>query len=373
MQNTELEIAGRLKAGKSDQKRARGGNIQSLMQRFDFDRKRIIDFSSNVNPLGPSSAAVRAAKRSLSVIDRYPDPVSTQLRRAIARYHGIAPEQVLCGNGSLSLIHLIPRCLKSKKVLIPNPTFSEYATAVEAAGGEVVPFRLKESNGFHVDPVEMAFALKGMDMALLSNPNEPTGMLISKDEMSEIMRSAAEHGVRLVVDEAFMDYCDASTMIKEAVQSSNLICIRTFSTFFGMPGLRVGYAVSNESTIEALREGQEFWAASVPAEHAAIAALNDWGHIKKTRRLIEQERDRLLSELRVLPGVETFLGAANFILIKLISFDAGVLCDKLGERGLLVREGSSIPGLDGRYIQIAVRTRRENKRLIRALRELLIR
>jgi len=221
--------------------------------------------------------------------------------------------------------------------------------------------------------VEMAFALKGMDMALLSNPNEPTGMLISKDEMSEIMRSAAEHGVRLVVDEAFMDYCDASTMIKEAVQSANLICIRTFSTFFGMPGLRVGYAVSNESTIEALREGQEFWAASIPAEHAAIAALNDWGHIKKTRRLIEQERDRLLSELRVLPGVETFLGAANFILIKLISFDAGVLCDKLGERGLLVREGSSIPGLDGRYIQIAVRTRRENKRLIRALRELLIR
>jgi threonine-phosphate decarboxylase len=263
--------------------------------------------------------------------------------------------------------------LKPKKVLIPIPTFPEYATAVEAAGGEVVPFRLKERSGFHVDPVEMAFALTGMDMALLCNPNEPTGMLVSKDEMAEIMRSAAQHGVQLVVDEAFMDYCDASTMIKEAVQSSNLICIRTFSTFFGMPGLRVGYAVSNESTIKTLREGQEFWAASVPAEQAAIAALNDWGHIKKTRRLIEQERDRLLSDLRVLPGVETFLGAANFILIKLISFDAGVLCDKLGERGLLVREGSSIPGLDGRYLQIAVRTRRENKRLIRALRELLIR
>jgi threonine-phosphate decarboxylase len=375
MQNTELEIADLVKAKKSDQKRLgiRRGTLQAVMQRFDFDRKRIIDFSSNVNPLGPSSSALRAAKKSLSLIDRYPDPVSTQLRKAIARYHGIAPEQVLCGNGSLGLIHLIPRCLKPKKVLIPIPTFPEYATAVEAAGGEVVPFRLKERSGFHVDPVEMAFALTGMDMALLCNPNEPTGMLVNKEEMAEIMRSAAQHGVQLVVDEAFMDYCDASTMIKEAVQSSNLICIRTFSTFFGMPGLRVGYAVSNESTIKTLREGQEFWAASVPAEQAAIAALNDWGHIKKTRRLIEQERDRLLSDLRVLPGVETFLGAANFILIKLISFDAGVLCDKLGERGLLVREGSSIPGLDGRYLQIAVRTRRENKRLIRALRELLIR
>jgi threonine-phosphate decarboxylase len=375
MQKTELGIADRVNAGKSDQKQARigGSKIQTIMQRYDLERRRIIDFSSNVNPLGPSSSALRAAKKSLSLIDHYPDPVSTQLRRAIARYHGIAPEQVLCGNGSLSLIHLITRSLKPKKVLIPIPTFTEYAAAVEAAGGEVVPFRLKERNGFHVDPVEMAFALKGMDMAFLCNPNEPTGMLISKDEMSEIMRSAFEQGVRLVVDEAFMDYCDSSTMIKEAVQSSNLTCIRTFTTFFGMPGLRVGYAVSNESTITVLREGQEFWAASVPAEYAAIAALNDWGHIKKTRRLIERERDRLLSSLRVLPGVETFPGAANFILIKLISFDAAVLCDRLGEQGLLVREGSSIPGLDGRYIQIAVRTGRENKRLIRALRKLLIR
>lgn len=374
MQNTELETAGRI-AGKAEQKQARigGGSIQAVMKRYNLDRKRIIDFSSNVNPLGPSSAAVKAAKQSLSRIDHYPDPLSTQLRRAIARYHGIAPEQVLCGSGSLNLIHLVPRALKPGKVVIPIPTFTEYAAAVDAAGGEVVPFRLKERNGYHVDPVEMAFALKGMDMAFLCNPNEPTGMLISRDEMSEIMRSAVEQGVQLVVDEAFMDFCDSSNMIKAAAQSTNLICIRTFTTFFGMPGLRVGYAVSNESTIRALREAQEYWAASVPAEQAAIAALNDWGYIKKTRRVIENERERLLSALRVLPGVETFPGAANFILIKLTSGDASGLCDKLAERGLIVREGSFIPGLDGRYLQIAVRTRGENKRLIRALRDLLIR
>jgi threonine-phosphate decarboxylase len=196
-------------------------------------------------------------------------------------------------------------------------------------------------------------------------------MLIRKDEMFEIMRSATGHGARIVVDEAFMDFCDAS-MIKDAVESSHLICLRTFTTFFGMPGLRAGYAVSNEATINALREGQEFWPGSIPAEQAAIAALNDWGHIKKTRKLIEKERDRLLSAFRVLPGVETFPCAANFILIKLTSYDGGTLRNRLGEQGLIVRDGSSFPGLDGRFIRIAVKTRRENKRLIRALRKLLI-
>jgi len=375
MKDVELETTMNESAEKSDRRAARmpGGNVEAAIQRYDLDWKHVIDFSSNVNPRGASSAAVKAAKKALSSIDRYPDPASTQIRMAIARYHGIAPQHVLCGNGSLSLIQLLPRVFKPKKVLVPIPTFAAYAAAAEAAGSEVILARLKERDGFHVDPVEMTFAFKGMDMAFLCNPNNPTGKLIPKEEMTELMRSAAEQGVRLVVDEAFMDYCDGASMVKEAVHSSNLICLRTFASFFGMPGLRIGYAVANESTIDVLRAGQEFWTTSIPAEQAAIAALNDWGYIKKTRRLIEKERERLLSALRILPGVETFHSAANFILIRLTSYDAFMLCDRLEEQGLLVREGSSFPGLDNRYIQIAVRTGRENKRLIRAIRKLLIR
>jgi threonine-phosphate decarboxylase len=138
-----------------------------------------------------------------------------------------------------------------------------------------------------------------------------------------------------------------------------------------MPGLRIGYAVSDEATIAALRAGQEPWTVSIPAEHAAIAALNDWRHIKKTRSMIEKERDRLLSDLRLLPGVEPFPSAANFIFIKVGSFDAQLLVQKLGIRGLLVRDCSSFPGLDSGFVRISVRTRWDNRRLIKALRELL--
>ncbi len=375
LQNTQLDIfdvsGGSAVAQKTP--RTHGGNIREAARQYDLEEKKIIDFSSNVNPLGPSSAAIGAAKKAISFLDRYPDPEMRELRRAIARYFGIKAEHVMCGNGANSLIHLIPRVFRPKRVLVPFPAFTEYAAAVEDAGGEVVPFPLQERQGFHVDPLEMSFALKGADMAFLCNPNNPTGQLIPKAEMLEIARYALQHNVRLVVDETFIDFTNSDSIVKEAVESPHLICLRSFTKFFGMPGLRIGYAVSGEANSAALRNGQEPWTVSIPAEQAAIAALGDWPYINKTRRLIEKEREHLLSALRILPGVETFPCSANFLFLKITSMDVPTLIKRLGERGMLVRDCSSFPGLDGRYIRIAVRTRRENKRLIKACRKLLVR
>jgi threonine-phosphate decarboxylase len=252
------------------------------------------------------------------------------------------------------------------------PSFTEYAFAAGSADSEVVCLPLGERDGFRMDPVEISFALKGVDLAFLCNPNNPTGQLVPKTEMLEIMQHARDNNVRLVVDEAFMDYLAEESIIKEAVQASGIICLRSFAKFFGMPGFRIGYAVSDEATIASLRNGQEPWSVNIPAKHAAIAALGDWGHIKRTRRLIEKERYRLLAELRLLPGVETLPGVANFILVKFVSADTHSIRERLGLRSMLVRDCSTFPGLDSRYIRISVRTRRENNRLIKALREIMI-
>ncbi len=374
MQNTEVYTNDVVDADENGRRvsKAHGGNIYEAARRYGIDLDKIIDFSSNVNPLGPSSRAIGAAKKALSQIDRYPDPEMAELRRSIARYFGIKSEHVMCGNGSNALIHLIPRVLRPKKVLIPIPTFSEYAVAAEYAGAKVVSFSLKENDGFRVDPVEMAFALNGVDMAFLCNPNNPTSQVISKGEMLEIMKYAQQRGVKLVLDEGFMDYIESESIIKETVHTSGIICLRTFTKFFGMPGFRVGYAVSDETTIAALRRGQESWTVSIPAERAAMAALDDWSYIKKTRSIIARERDRLLSALRLLPGVETFPSSANFILFKLTSKDTYTLREKLGSQGMLVRDCSTFPGLDDRYIRIAIKSRRENKRLIKSLRTMLL-
>jgi threonine-phosphate decarboxylase len=175
------------------------------------------------------------------------------------------------------------------------------------------------------------------------------------------------------VDEAFMDFIEADSLVKEAALSRHLICLRAFTKFFGLAGLRIGYAVSGEDDAAALRDHMEPWTVNIPAERAAIAALADWGHIKKTRKTVEKERERLLSELRLIPGVEPFPAFANFIFVKLTSLDAPSLAEKLGLRGILIRDCSSFPGLGSRYARIAVRTRRENERLVKALRETLIR
>ncbi len=350
--------------------RIHGGNLRA-MNKYGIDEDKLVDFSSNINPLGPSPAGLRAAKRALEKIHRYPDPEIIELRKTIARYFGIKPGQVMCGNGSNELIHLIPRVFKPRRVLIPSPTFTEYAAAVQQAGAEAVPMLLKEREGFRVDPLEMAFALKGVDMAFLCNPNNPTGLVVQKSDMIEIAAYAVENGVRLVIDEAFMDFIESESMIKEAVQSSHVICLRTLTLFFGMPGLRIGYALSDEETISTLRAGQEPWTVSIPAEQAGIAALNDWHYIKKTRRLIEKQRSWLLEELRLLPGLEPFLSSTNFIFAKIMSPDASLLVQKLGRLGLLVRDCSDFTGLNAHYIRIAVRDGSENKRLLKTLRELL--
>jgi len=374
MQSTECDVDEFIKSPENPQgtARAHGGNLHQASKQYSIDIKKILDFSSNVNPLGPSSAAKRAAKRSLSFIGRYPDPEMADLRKAIARYFGIKSEQVICGPGITGLLHLIPRVFRSRKVLVPMPSFTEYVFAAESAGSEVVCLPLREQDGFRMDPVEISFAFKGVDLAFLCNPNDPTGQLVTKTEMIEIMQYAHDNNVRLVVDEAFMDYLAEESIVKEAVQAAGIICLRSFAKFFGMPGFRIGYAVSDEVTIASLRNGQEPWSVNIPAEHAAIAALGDWGHIKRTRRMIEKERDRLLSELRLLPGVETLPGAANFILVKFVSADTHTIREKLGLRSMLVQDCSSFPGLDSRYIRIAVRTRKENTRLIKALREMMI-
>jgi threonine-phosphate decarboxylase len=350
--------------------RAHGGNIREAVLRYSIAEKDIVDFSSSINPLGPSPAAKRAARKAIDRIDRYPDPDMADIRVAIARYYGIKPEQVICGNGSNALIHLIPRVFRPKKVLIPMPTFTEYAAAVQDAGGEVVPLMLQQQNGFRADPLDLTFALKGVDMAFLCNPNNPTGSFTTKTEMIEILRTSCENGVRLVVDEAFMDFVDADSLVKEAVQSSNLIVLRAFTKFYGIPGLRVGYAIADAGTIRRLRDGQEPWTIDIPSGQAAIAALTDWGYAKKTRRYITKERDRLLSGLRLIGGVEPFPSPANYVLLKLAGIDSQLLTDKLGRRGLLVRDCSSFPGLDNRFIRIAVRTRWQNRRLLKALREI---
>ncbi len=191
--------------------------------------------------------------------------------------------------------------------------------------------------------------------------------------MLELMNYALQNGVTLVVDEAFMDFMESESILKEAVQATNIICLRAFTKFFGMPGLRVGYAVSDEATIAALRQGP----GTLDREHTRGA-----GRDRRADGLGAQPRRRADSSRRS----ETGCSKNSVCCPALRHFRAPRTSSSSNSprqtrirsgrnsavRGILVRDCSTFPGLDSRYIRIAVRTRRENSRLIRALRKLLI-
>src|SRR4030067_3417177 len=154
-----------------------GGNIYEAAKRYRLKEEEILDFSSNINPLGMSKKALKGLRDNLKHVVRYPDSNSTKLREAIGKYHSINPENILVGNGATALIHHIPRVLKPKRVLMPVPTFSEYASACKASGAKIKYIRLEEADGFRINETEIIKCLDNVQLLFLCNPNNPTGRL----------------------------------------------------------------------------------------------------------------------------------------------------------------------------------------------------
>lgn len=348
-------------------------SVREAARRYGIPARRIIDFSTTVNPFGPPASSLRAARKAVAVIGTGPAAPASELGAALAGHWGLPREHVVCGNGPEQLLHLLPRVFRPRKVLVPSPANREYVIASEIAGCEVVPLRLPEHGGFRVDPLDIVFALKdGVDMVFLSNPGDPTGRLVTRAEMLEIARYAQQKGVRMVVDESFMDYEETDSLVRDAADSETIVCLRSFSRFFGMPGLPVGYAVCGAGAAGAMRNAQEPYPLSAPAAAAATAAVLDRGFGKRMRKLAEEEREWLLSEVRLLPGVETFPSFTNFLFLRLIDRSASALADELGSRGLLISDCASYEGMGDRYVRISIRSRHENRRLLQELRSILL-
>jgi threonine-phosphate decarboxylase len=348
-----------------------GGNIYRVAKELGVPARDIIDFSASINPLGISERVKTAVMKALQEAHHYPDPEAERLREELAAFHGIDPEGILCGNGSTELIYLIPRALKPERVLIPAPTFAEYERAVaraqEADHRTLIRFLyLEEERDFRIDPEEFIEAMRknACDMAFLCNPNNPTGLLMGRDEVLKIAEAASNMECILVVDEAFMDFCPGESVIKAVESNPYLIVLRSMTKFYSLTGLRVGYGVFPLHIIETLKGFKEPWTVNVLAQAAAIEALRDIEYAEKTREFINSERMFLEDCLRQL-GIKPFPSEVNFYLLKLEK--AETVVESLRRKGILVRDCSNFKGLDNSYVRIAVRSRKENTRLIEEL------
>jgi threonine-phosphate decarboxylase len=347
-----------------------GGELWDIEKKVGLPREEVMDFSSNINPLGPPPKALESIRNNLGQIQIYPDSNSKKLREAIAAtFGGINSKNVIVGNGSTELIYLFAETFLEKDdlVLIPAPTFSEYTNAVRKAGGK--PRHLKLPKDFQIEPDIFKNEIRDAKMAFICNPNNPTSILTPYDTLIEIIEEALEEEVLLFLDEDFLEFVDKNkkiSLVDRVKEYPNLFILKSFTKIYGLAGLRVGYGIASEEIIKLLSRAKMPWNVNYLGQVAAVVTLNDKEHLKKSRELIRLEKAYLIRELMGVKSCKLYPADANFIFINIreTGLTAAQLKEKMLKEGILIRDCSSFRGLDDYYIRVAVKTRKENERLV---------
>ena len=351
---------------------AHGGDIFGAAQRLGVSASRLIDFSANINPLGLSPKAYRRLRRELHCVRHYPDQRQEELRQLIASQAAIDPECIVFGNGATQLLHLIPRCLKPRKALLIAPGFAEYHPALEAVQCSIREFRLRPEDSFRLKAVPFLSIVKKErpDVILLANPNNPTGTVIPHPVLLEITACCRREATHFIVDESFIEFTREISLAKRAVEEPRLIVVRSLTKFYALPGLRIGYVVAHPSVARRLGRSIEPWSVNTLALAAAAESIKDSAYRKRTLALVASERKYLLAGLQNLGWLEPFPPQTNFVLARIKSrgISGDTLRQKLENVHLLIRDSRGFRGLGSQYVRFAVRTHKENKCLLSALR-----
>ncbi len=324
-----------------------------------------VKLASNENPAGPSPRALRALKKGLGNLNRYPDGSCYYLRNALSERLRVRPEELTFGNGSNEIIELAVRTFLSPgdEAVMAHPSFVVYASIVQAAHGKSRLVPLKDQRH---DLEKMSSRItKKTRMIFIANPNNPTGTINTSAEMDAFMKRVPR-GVLVVVDEAYYEYVsspDYADSMKYLKQGRDILILRTFSKIYGLAALRIGYGISGARTAEEMNKIRQPFNINTPAQVAACAAIDDSRHVAKTRKLNEEGKTFLYKELEKL-NMDYVPTEANFIFVRLRKQNAIELNNKLLKKGIIIRPMG--PGA----VRITIGHPDENRKLVRALRQL---
>ena len=327
-----------------------------------------LDCSSSINPLGTPKKAIAAVKTNASsLVETYPDPECRELKKSLSRYLGVEPECISLGNGAIEIIYWFVHATSARgRVVIPAPTFCEYEVASQKADAEVIFVPL---DNFDLDADKIIEKAKYADAVFLCNPNNPTGMLATKQIMKIIKN--VDNSTRILLDECFIeltDNPDANTMIEQISEFDNLVILRSLTKSFGLAGLRVGYSVCNPTLANKLSINKIPWNVNSLAQVAGVAALLERRYLSKARALVKKERRFLHDNIEKLQSFHPIRSDSNFFLVHLQGKNSTQFRDKLLKKsGVLVRDCSTFTGMGTQHIRIAIKKHSENTLLLKAL------
>jgi len=369
-----------------------GGNIFQFAHEQRIEPYEVVDFSANINPLGPSQRGLDALNAQLRYISHYPDATNDDVLNAIADTYEMDKHQIIVGNGAAELLYAICRLPGYTGAFVPAPGFSEYKEALEASKIPVrdIFYRPREDdNGkpyFEVPYLALetfAAELKGQDgriIVFLGNPNNPDGTLLDKNHIRTIASMLKDANSLLVIDESFIDFVGNDTLqdneysMRSLVNEfDNIIVVHSFTKFYAVPGLRIGAAFSNPLIIEQLNSFIPTWSVNTLAQSYTEAALNDVEYVKRTKQVLHEEQLFMYNSLDTIDGITVYPPSANFILfhIEQEGITAESINEALKKYNMIVRNCDSYMGLNNQWVRVAIKDHDTNVKLVEKLTDIL--
>jgi histidinol-phosphate aminotransferase len=328
----------------------------------------VIKLASNENPLGPSPRALEAMRKSLENVNYYPDGNCAILREKLSQKLGFPPSSFIFGNGVDEIIHFIGLAFldEGDEAIMVDPSFVRYEAAILLNRAICRKVTLKDFQ-YDVDFIIDAINEK-TKVIFIANPNNPTGTFLSKEQLEMLIKRA--EGKLLVLDEAYCEFVDDPSFpdsLSLLREDKDVIVLRTFSKIYGLAGLRIGYGVAKEETVQAIEHTREPFNVNYLAQVSAAAALDDEEHLKKTQMTIWEGKRYLYEQFEEM-GLFYLPTQANFVFVD-VKMDSREVFQALLREGVIVRTGD-IFGCPT-FLRVSIGTMEQNERFIRALKKVL--
>ena len=340
-----------------------GGDLLTYEHHYEGD---LIDFSSNINPLGVPKGLNEVLIDGFATLTAYPDIQYRKLKRDVAKYLYCGEENVLVGNGAVEIINNF--IITHDKVAVMTPAFSEYELRAKVHKKQVKKIPYKKD--FNID-LELLKVLDEDELLILGNPNNPTGLRIPKEDLIEIYEIVKSRNAFLLLDEAFFEFCpddyDSIELFKED-DYKNVAIIRAATKFFALPGIRLGYSCSSIEKVKEISEIELPWSVNSLADIAGQYIFDDVEYINESKRYIDRERRYLLNELSKIEGIHVYNSHTNYILIKLPEHNEDHAFQHFLQHGIVIRKCSSFIELGDNHIRVAIKNRENNERLLEVFR-----
>lgn len=334
--------------------------------------------NANLNPMGVPESVSKAIKEHAERVCCYPRDYMPELNKTVAQYASCSEKQLFYGNGSPDIIRRIVAAINPAKAKLLTPSFTEYENILSSHGCAIDFYALKEEEDFAFNLADFVSTLdSSYDMIIIGNPNNPTSAIIEREELDTLAAVCKELDIFLIVDEMYIEFVKNYkdlTLVPSTPNYDNLAVVRGLSKFFASPGLRISYGITGSQFL--LDRMKNMFADETIATLTAIATiamLNDTAYISESNSQIYTERNLIVSAMRTNKNIKLYKPEANFLLARILKDDvnANDIAEYCHSRGIIIRNCSSIRGLNDKYIRFCFMKPSQNDMLVNTILELL--